>query len=69
VLSRGGQCIELTADHAPDRPDEHARVLAAGGKIIANPGPRVMGALSMTRALGDHVLQNFGVSPEPEVSL
>ena len=31
VLCRsGGQCVELTSDHKPSRPDEAARVRAAG---------------------------------------
>jgi protein phosphatase 2C len=31
-------------------------------------GLRVMGALSMTRAIGDHFLRAHGVIPDPEVS-
>eukprot|EP00957_Ditylum_brightwellii_P055687 4219514-Ditylum_brightwellii.AAC.1 len=35
VLCRsGGQCVELTSDHKPSRPDEAARVRAAGGFIL-----------------------------------
>lgn len=44
-----------------------ARVIEAGGSIVWQNGYRVMGALSMTRAIGDHVLQKFGISPKPEV--
>lgn len=51
VLCRsGGQCIELTSDHKPSRPDEAARVRAAGGFILHK---RVMGELAITRAFGD----------------
>lgn len=51
VLCRGGgQCVELTSDHKPSRPDEAARVRAAGGFIIHK---RVMGELAITRAFGD----------------
>merc|ERR1712238_330369 len=35
VLCRGGgQCVELTSDHKPSRPDEAARVRAAGGFLL-----------------------------------
>merc|ERR1712187_301288 len=51
VLCReGGQCVELTSDHKPTRPDEAARVRAAGGFILHK---RVMGELAITRAFGD----------------
>lgn len=51
VLCRGGgQCVELTSDHKPNRPDEAARVRAAGGFIL---NKRVMGELAITRAFGD----------------
>jgi len=51
VLCRtGGQCVELTSDHKPSRPDEAARVRAAGGFILHK---RVMGELAITRAFGD----------------
>jgi protein phosphatase 2C len=45
------------------------RILAAGGRLIWNNGLRVMGALGMSRALGDHLLQPHGVSAEPDVAL
>ena len=51
VLCRGGgQCVELTSDHKPSRPDEAARVQAAGGFVLHK---RVMGELAITRAFGD----------------
>jgi serine/threonine protein phosphatase PrpC len=51
VLCRGGgTCVELTSDHKPSRPDEAARVRAAGGFILHK---RVMGELAITRAFGD----------------
>lgn len=51
VLCRsGGQTVELTSDHKPSRPDEAARVRAAGGFILHK---RVMGELAITRAFGD----------------
>ena len=51
VLARkNGSCLELTSDHKPSRPDEAARVRAAGGFILHK---RVMGELAITRAFGD----------------
>eukprot|EP01082_Thalassiosira_pseudonana_P013685 g11892.t1.1.5e17418b g11892 g11892.t1 contig6:807082-809261(+) len=51
VLARkNGACLELTSDHKPSRPDEAARVRAAGGFILHK---RVMGELAITRAFGD----------------
>ena len=40
----------MTSDHKPSRPDEAARVRAAGGFILHK---RVMGELAITRAFGD----------------
>ncbi len=39
----------------------------AGGSIFWNSGNRVMGVLATTRAIGDHDLQAYGVTPQPEV--
>ncbi|URD79301.1 PP2Cc [Musa troglodytarum] len=52
VLSRGGQAVPLSSDHKPDRPDELARIEAAGGRVIYLNGARVHGMLAMSRALG-----------------
>ncbi|KAK9839238.1 hypothetical protein WJX81_003454 [Elliptochloris bilobata] len=62
VLSSDSQALRLTSDHKPDRPDECARVWAAGGRIMESRN-RVVSApkehgrrvtlLAMTRALGD----------------
>ena len=43
------------------------RVQRAGGRIIVNGCARVMGMLSMTRAIGDTALQRFGITPNPEL--
>ncbi|OEH80604.1 protein phosphatase [Cyclospora cayetanensis] len=42
-LSRGGIAVDLSRDHKPDRADELARILAAGGHlVIAEPEVRVL---------------------------
>ncbi|GAX72945.1 hypothetical protein CEUSTIGMA_g400.t1 [Chlamydomonas eustigma] len=67
VLSRNGKAIALSEDHKPERQDEEVRIVKAGGRILHNNGARVMGVLSMTRAIGDIWLRRFGVIPEPDV--
>ncbi|KIZ06179.1 hypothetical protein MNEG_1784 [Monoraphidium neglectum] len=68
VLVRGDKALPLTLDHAPTRRDEWERVRRAGGAILWANGWRVAGSLSMTRAIGDHLLRPHGVIPDPEVS-
>jgi len=68
VLSRAGAPVELSVDHKPDRPDELARIEAAGGRVIYWDGARVLGVLAMSRAIGDGYLKPF-VSSEPEVTV
>ncbi|MCI57278.1 protein phosphatase 2C 37-like, partial [Trifolium medium] len=45
----------------PDRPDELLRVQAAGGRVIYWDGPRVLGVLAMSRAIGayDNITSAF----------
>ena len=68
VLLRGAQAVALSDDHKAEREDERARVEAAGGHVVSWNGPRVMGVLSMSRALGDHFLRPY-VIPDPELTL
>ncbi|VAH39671.1 unnamed protein product [Triticum turgidum subsp. durum] len=68
VLSRGGVAVPLSHDHKPDRPDEMARIKAAGGKVMYMNGARVRGILAMSRALG-HRLLKPEVICEPEISI
>ncbi|RLN23777.1 putative protein phosphatase 2C 9 [Panicum miliaceum] len=68
VLSRAGVPVALSVDHKPDRPDELARIEAAGGRVIYWDGARVLGVLAMSRAIGDGYLKPF-VSSEPEVTM
>ena len=47
-----------------------ARIQKAGGCVVHFcGGPRVMGVLAMSRAIGDTWLQRFGLIATPEVSL
>uniref|UniRef100_A0A5B7AZX9 protein-serine/threonine phosphatase n=1 Tax=Davidia involucrata TaxID=16924 RepID=A0A5B7AZX9_DAVIN len=68
VLCRNGKAVTLSTDHKPDRPDELIRIQAAGGRVIYWDGPRVLGVLAMSRAIGDNYLKPY-VSCEPEVTI
>lgn len=68
VLCRSGKAVPLSTDHKPDRPDELNRIQAAGGRVIYWDGPRVLGVLAMSRAIGDNYLKPY-VSCEPEVTI
>ncbi|KAH8497035.1 hypothetical protein H0E87_019658 [Populus deltoides] len=67
VLCRNGDAIPLSSDHKPDRPDELLRIQEAGGRVIYWDGPRVLGVLAMSRAIGDNYLKPY-VIPEPDVT-
>ncbi|KAK9283855.1 hypothetical protein L1049_012109 [Liquidambar formosana] len=67
VLCRNGVAIPLSSDHKPDRPDELRRIQDAGGRVIYWDGPRVLGVLAMSRAIGDNYLKPYVIS-EPEVT-
>ncbi|KAL9225263.1 hypothetical protein vseg_001209 [Gypsophila vaccaria] len=69
VLCRGrGRDVPLSADHKPDRPDELARIEAAGGRVMYLDGARVQGVLAMSRAIGDKFLKPIVIS-EPEITI
>ncbi|XP_062148046.1 protein phosphatase 2C 50 isoform X2 [Alnus glutinosa] len=68
VLCRGKVPMPLSVDHKPDREDEHARIEAAGGKVIQWNGSRVFGVLATSRSIGDRYLKPW-VIPDPEVML
>ncbi|KAK1416904.1 hypothetical protein QVD17_26023 [Tagetes erecta] len=68
VLYRGKEAIALSNDHKPNREDEHARIEAAGGKVIQWNGHRVFGVLAMSRSIGDGYLKPW-IIPEPEVTI
>lgn len=68
VLCRNGVAVPLSYDHKPDRPDELLRIQAAGGRVIYWDGPRVLGVLAMSRAIGDNYLKPYVIS-QPEVTV
>ena len=69
VLVRSdGSALALSSDHKPNRPDERARVHAAGGHVIYAGCWRVQGDLAVSRAFGDVHLKQYGVSATPELS-
>eukprot|EP01083_Nonionella_stella_P017443 48809_1 len=73
--------FELTTDQNASVPTEKARILAAGGRVFALPGPtgtftgpqRVWPAdvdivgLAMTRSIGDDLIHQAGVIYTPEI--
>lgn len=69
VLKSCGKMFALTKDHNPRHPGERARILRNGGRITTDllGTERVMGALNMTRSLGDRYLRPH-VSPNPVIS-
>ncbi|KAK4286545.1 hypothetical protein QN277_003087 [Acacia crassicarpa] len=68
VLCRNGKPIPLSSDHKPDRPDELNRIHEARGRVIYWDGPRVLGMLAMSRAIGDNYLKPY-VTCVPEVTI
>lgn len=50
VLSRSGRKVDLSFDHKCTRPDERARILGVGGRIVKD---RLFGVLAVSRAFGD----------------
>jgi serine/threonine protein phosphatase PrpC len=70
------KCIELSEDHAPDRPDERRRIEKAGGVIKRLPGDvpfrvflkgKSYPGLAMTRSIGDVCGEEAGIVPLPEI--
>lgn len=50
LLCRGGEAVQLSLDHKPDRADERERIEAAGGFI---QGGRINCGLAISRSFGD----------------
>jgi serine/threonine protein phosphatase PrpC len=58
VLSRNGDVVDLSSDHKPDRPDEKARIIKAGGHVrVQHVGDRRISrlncSLAVSRGVGD----------------
>ncbi|KAG4965998.1 hypothetical protein JHK84_040593 [Glycine max] len=68
VLGRGGEAVDLSSDHKPDRPDELIRIEEAGGRVINWNGQRVLGVLATSRSIGDQYLRPYVIS-KPEVTV
>ena len=68
------RALDLSSDQKPDRPDEHARIMACGGRVFEWGVPRVwlaevdMPGLAMSRSYGDAAAESVGVFAEPELS-
>lgn len=59
VLSKGGEAVRLTYDHTALDPQEVARIEKAGGFILRK---RILGILSVARAIGDHTMKQYVIS-------
>ncbi|XP_020205369.1 protein phosphatase 2C 51 [Cajanus cajan] len=68
VMGRGGEAVDLSTDHKPDRPDELMRIEEAGGRVINWNGQRVLGVLATSRSIGDQYLRPYVIS-KPEVTM
>lgn len=68
LIDRKGVPTTLLEDHYPDRPDETARIEAAGGDVLQG---RVEGVLAVSRAVGDIGLKNVvpAIPDETEFTL
>lgn len=81
VLCRGGRAIPLSQDHNPKRADEVQRVLAVGGRVVADEVVVNGEEFCLTRSIGDCMVKvpagwDFRdhhapqvVTSEPEVSI
>jgi len=73
VLSRGGKAIDMSEDHKPNLPVEHARIQKAGGSISKHKVGqksvyRINGDLSLSRAIGDlRYKQNKSLSAKDQM--
>ncbi|GFR39840.1 hypothetical protein Agub_g335 [Astrephomene gubernaculifera] len=77
---RGWEAIDLTTDHKPTAPEEKARILKANGRVerLVDEMGQPMGpyrvwlqyawipGLAMSRALGDVLAHQVGVTSEPD---
>ncbi|KAH7279026.1 hypothetical protein KP509_37G001600 [Ceratopteris richardii] len=66
VISHGGEAVQLSIDHKPDREDEKKRIEDASGVILWGGTWRVSGVLALSRAFGDILLKRYLVA-DPEI--
>ncbi|KJE91475.1 hypothetical protein CAOG_02605 [Capsaspora owczarzaki ATCC 30864] len=68
ILCRSGRSVQMSFDHKPDVPEEQQRIEAQGGEVVHDFGAyRLQGMLTVSRALGDLELQQFGLISTPFV--
>jgi protein phosphatase 1L len=67
LLQADGRWEALSEDHKPNRPDETARIKAAGGTVYFHGVWRVGGLLAVSRAIGDRTLKPV-VTARPDVA-
>lgn len=68
VLRTAAGVVQMSDDHKPGTTSENARIVAQGGHVSTIDGiERVMGNLSLSRALGDWYMRPY-VVPHPGVS-
>ena len=71
--------VNLSEDQNPNKPDEQARIEAAGGFVSPPPEPGLsarvwldadftQSGLAMARSIGDHAVSPVGVIAEPVVT-
>lgn len=56
--------MDISVDHKPTRPDEEARIRAAGGSVVKS---RLQGVLGVSRAFGDIEMKALKARFEPPV--
>lgn len=72
--------IQLSTEHNPEHPIEYKRILQMGGEVgrvnWSNEGPcrvwlkgKEYPGLSVSRSIGDLIVENIGVISEPEVTM
>merc|ERR1711957_987293 len=76
VLGKRDSSMDLTRDHKPNLPSEKERIEAAGGRVVFDGynNHRTYswdgkGGLNMSRALGDELAREAGVTERPEIKI
>ncbi|KAM3329357.1 hypothetical protein ACQJBY_026431 [Aegilops geniculata] len=66
VISRGGEILQLTSEHRPNRPDEKQRVENGGGRVDESTDT-VDEFLPTSRAFGSYLYKQYVIA-QPEVT-